>query len=140
MRMTQIAAAALIPLACIGSAISGPPTYKCVSEGKTRYSDEPCPGASIVDTTPTQGMDKMSGQKRTGADVQRVETRKVFDQALKPLTGKSNAEMEVLRRRINLTEADKRECTALDPKMAGKNATKEDQLLKDRQRYRDLRC
>jgi hypothetical protein len=93
-----------------------------------------------VDTTPTQGMDKMSGEKRIGADVQRAETRKVFDEALKPLTGKSNAEMEVLRRRINLTEASKRECAEIDKKITGSASDSEEELLKNRQRYKALKC
>lgn len=51
---------------------------------------------------PTQGMDKMSGQSRKGKDVQQTEFNRVFDNALKPLTGRSTEGMDVLRRRVKL--------------------------------------
>lgn len=40
--------------------------YRCESAGKVAYSHEPCVGAREVDTTPTQGLDKMSGHSRKG--------------------------------------------------------------------------
>jgi len=52
--------------------------------------------------TPNQCIDKMSGQSRKGLDAQRAELNKALDDALKPLTGKSPAEMEALRRRARL--------------------------------------
>ena len=41
------------------AALAGPPTYKCVTGKKVEYSDNPCVGATVVDTTPTRGMDKL---------------------------------------------------------------------------------
>ncbi|MFC4623409.1 NERD domain-containing protein [Comamonas nitrativorans] len=45
--------------------------FKCQIEGKTHYSDSPCPDAIAVDVTPTRGVDSMSGTKRISAEVQR---------------------------------------------------------------------
>jgi restriction system protein len=44
--------------------------YKCEVQGRTHYSDTPCPGAVEVDVTPTRGVHSMSGTKRTSAAVQ----------------------------------------------------------------------
>ena len=41
------------------AAWAAPPTYKCVKGKKVEYSDNPCVGATVVDTTPTGGMDKL---------------------------------------------------------------------------------
>jgi hypothetical protein len=71
-------------------------------------------GAKVINATPNQGVDKMSGQSRKGADVQRAEMNKVFDDALKPLTGKSPKEMDALRRRVRLPGTDQAECARLD--------------------------
>src|SRR3954471_25095699 len=81
---------------------AAPPVYRRETNGRVAYSDSPCVGAKIIDATPNQGVDKMSGQSRKGADVQRAEMNKAFDEALKPLTGKSPAEMEASRRRVRL--------------------------------------
>ena len=62
------------------------PVYRCETAGKVSYSDAPCVGAKEIDTTPTQGMDKMTGASRKGADVQRAEHNALMADALKPLT------------------------------------------------------
>jgi hypothetical protein len=43
--------------------------YRCETNGKVSYSDAPCVGARVIDATPTQGMDKMTGQSREGSNV-----------------------------------------------------------------------
>ena len=63
------------------------PVYRCETAGKVSYSDAPCVGAKEIDATPTQGMDKMTGTSRKGADVRRDEQNAVMADALKPLTG-----------------------------------------------------
>ncbi|SFV00255.1 hypothetical protein SAMN04489707_10692 [Paenacidovorax caeni] len=65
------------------------PVYRCETAGKVSYSDAPCVGAKEIDATPTQGMDKMTGASRKGADVQRAEHNPLMADALKPLTGMS---------------------------------------------------
>ncbi|WP_100084374.1 DUF4124 domain-containing protein [Acidovorax delafieldii] len=88
--------------------------YRCEHGGKVTYSDEPCVGAKVVDATPTQGMDKMSGRTRKGADVLRDENRKAVDLALQPLTGLDHEQMNVERRRHKLSAGDKSTCRNLD--------------------------
>ena len=57
--------------------------YRCETAGKVSYSHEPCVGAKEIDATPTQGMDKMTGQSRKGRDVLRHEQDGVMADALK---------------------------------------------------------
>ena len=102
-------------------------------------------GAKVIDATPNQGVDKMSGQSRKGADVQRAETNNAFDDALKPLTGRSRGEMEVLRHRVRLPPQDQAECARLDrqmPVLEGGASTSEAEvrLYQIRKRFFDLKC
>ena len=76
--------------------------YRCKSNGSVVYSHEPCLGAQAVDTTPTQGLDKSSGQSRKGADVQKSETNKAMAEALQPIFGETPAEREKRHRRFKL--------------------------------------
>lgn len=70
---------------------------------------------------------------------------------MKPLTGKSHAEMEVQRRRHKFSPADRRECRALDERLLAEEAAvrqappgaaqqAEAKLFLSRHRYRELRC
>lgn len=74
------------------------------------YSDAPCVGAKEIDATPTQGMDKMTGTSRKGADVRRDEHNAVMADALKPLTGMSADQYRVYKHRFKLSPGDKAEC------------------------------
>lgn len=56
----------------------------------------------------------MSGQSRKGKDVQQTEFNRVFDNALKPLTGRSTEGMDVRRRRVKLPGPDQQACAWLD--------------------------
>lgn len=96
--------------------------YRCEHVGKVTYSDEPCVGAKVVDATPTQGMDSMSGRTRKGADVVRDENRKVVDAALQPLTGLDHKQMNVERKRHKLSAADKAACRNIDRELPGLEA------------------
>lgn len=119
------------------------PTYKCVTAGKASYSDEPCVGAIVVDTTPTQGLDKMTGVSKKGADVQKIELNKTFDQAIKPITGLTPEQMNKRRKRIYLSEKDKLECWSLDGQIQGTrvmDAAEEVSLYQARKRFKDLKC
>jgi len=99
----------LIPAAQAQQAV-----YKCDQGGKIGYSHEPCVGAKVIDATPTQGVNKMTGTVRKGADVQRDEYHQQLDSAFRPLTGMSHQQMDVERRRYKLPPADKLQCKVLD--------------------------
>jgi len=147
--MGRLVALSCLLTSCIASA--APPVYRCETNGRVAYSDSPCVGAKIIDATPNQGVDKMSGQSRKGAEVQRAETNNAFDDALKPLTGKSRGEMELLRRRVRLPSQDQAECARLDrqlPVLEGESgssdakarAEAEVRLYQVRKRFFDLKC
>jgi len=125
--------------------------YRCESAGKASYSHEPCIGAREVDTTPTQGVDKMSGHSRKGADVQRREQNEAFATAIKPLTGMTPEQYRKFRHRNQLTPNDQRECVRLDAAIpvlkqqtastpTADRAAVEVDLYKARKRFNDLNC
>jgi hypothetical protein len=125
--------------------------YKCKSNGSVVYSHEPCLGAQIVDTTPTQGLDKSSGTSRKGADVQRSETNKAMAKALEPILGETAEQYELRHKRFKLPPKDRVECATLDTRLpaqepAARNADKgeaakaEAALFEARKRYRELGC
>ena len=133
------------------AAFAGPPVYRCENAGKFTYSDAPCIGAKVVDATPTQGMDKMTGQSRKGKDVQTVEMNALFDKAVQPVTGKTSDEMNVVRHRIKLGAQDQNECSRLDTRLpdleaaaansAGAAKGRADvDLYRARKRFFDLKC
>ncbi len=95
------------------------PVYRCEAAGQVSYSHAPCVGAKEVDTTPTQGLDKMSGKSRKGRDVQRHEHDGQMAQALKPLLGMTPEQYRVHHRRSRLKPADQRACTHLDADLPG---------------------
>jgi len=147
--VSRLVALSCLLASCIASA--APPVYRCETNGRVAYSDSPCVGAKIIDATPNQGVDKMSGQSRKGAEVQRAETNNAFDDALRPLTGKSRGEMEVLRRRVRLPPQDQAECARLDRQLpvleggsgspdAKARAEEEVRLYQTRKRFFDLKC
>lgn len=130
---------------------AAPPVYRCETNGRVTYSDAPCVGAKVIDATPTQGMDKMTGQSRKGKDVQTVEMNAAFDKAVQPVTGRTHEEMNVARRRIKLSAQDQAECTGLDAKLPnletdaagapGSTKARADvELYKARKRFFDLKC
>ena len=125
--------------------------YKCETKGKVVYSDSPCLGAEVIDVTPSRGLNKSSGRERVGADVQRERHRELMAEALRPLTGKSAEEMQVLGRRQKLAPALRMECAALDGAIArgevsetsaigeSKRSVQRD-LFMARNRYREIGC
>jgi hypothetical protein len=133
------------------SASAAPPVYRCETAGKVSYSDSPCVGAKVIDATPNQGVDQMSGKSRKGNDVQRTELNHAFDDALRPLTGKSRDQMDVMRQRIKLPARDQGECRQLDTRLpeleaatqreTGASKAKADvDLYQTRKRFFDLKC
>ena len=127
------------------------PVYRCETAGKVSYSDAPCVGAKEIDTTPTQGMDKMTGASRKGADVQRAEHNALMADALKPLTGMTPEQYRVHKHRFKLSPRDKAECTRLDTELpelkqraaiapASDKALAEVELYKARKQFNDLNC
>jgi hypothetical protein len=91
--------------------------YKCESKGAITYSHEPCIGAQVVDTTPTQGLDKSSGSSRKGADVRQIEQSKAMADALRPIFGETPAQREKRHRRFKLPPGDRMECDDLDSRL-----------------------
>ena len=141
-----------LPLLLAAAAASAAPSvYRCETAGKISYSDAPCVGAKIVDATPNQGVDQMTGKSRKGRDVQRTELNHAFDDALRPLTGKSRDEMDVMRRRIKLQPREQSACRQLDGQLPDlESAAQRDTgaakgkadvaLYQARKRYFDLGC
>jgi hypothetical protein len=138
-------------LGMAASLVCAQPVYKCESKGGVVYTHEPCLGAQVVDTTPTQGLDKSSGQSRKGADVQKSEHNKAMAEALRPIFGETADQREIRHRRAKLAPSDNLECAGLDARLptqeaairnADKSAvsTAEAALFKSRQRFRELRC
>jgi hypothetical protein len=148
-QVRRCAAAGLIGFATLSCAAQA--VYKCESKGAVVYSHEPCIGAQVVDTTPTQGLDKSSGKSRKGADVVKTEQNKAIAEALQPLLGETPAEREKRHRRFKLPPGDRMECDKLDTRLpaqqsASRNVDKaaaakaETLLFESRKRFRELRC
>ena len=144
---TLLAITALTLVATTASA----QVYRCEHGGKVSYSDEPCVGAKMVDATPTQGMDKMTGSSRKGAEALRDERRKIMDSAFQPLTGLNHEQMNVERRRQKLSPDAKATCRNLDrqlpqlEKQAGGASASQKQgaeadLYRARRAFFELKC
>ena len=141
MRALVLACASLLAFPSLpDQAFAQAPVYRCEAGGKVSYSNEPCFGARIVDTTPTQGLDRTSGTSRKGSDVRRDETNKQLAEAMKPLFNETPDERKRRHHRAKLPEAERAECSALDPHVGGSPRDNESALLKVRQRYRELGC
>ena len=119
------------------------PTYKCVTAGKVAYSDEPCVGATVVDTTPTQGLDKITGISKKGADVQKIEFNKAMAEAWRPIFAETPEQRSQRHKRWKLPGSDQLECARLEGQVQGKRVmdTREEvALFQARKRYKDLKC
>ncbi len=138
--MLIIAASFFASIASTAEAQSRAPTYKCETAGKVTYSDNPCVGAKLVDTSPTQGLSKLSGQTRKGADVQRVENNAAMAEALKPVFNESASERAKRHARAKMTTAEKLDCDKLDGLIKGGNGSDDVKLYQDRKRFKDLKC
>ena len=125
--------------------------YRCEINGKVSYSHEPCVGAQAIDTTPTQGMDKMTGKTKKGADVQRDEHRKLMGTISSTVTGLSPEAHMRLAQRHQLPRSVQLECAAWDLRLpaleeASAKASPKDKeqqaasLFEARKAFRDLRC
>jgi hypothetical protein len=125
--------------------------YKCRSKETVIYSHEPCIGAEVVDTTPTQGLDKSSGKSRKGADVRRSEENKMMSDALRPIFGETPEQREKRHRRFKLSPKDRLECDHLDARLPKQEAAvrtarsstsseAELKLFETRKKFRELRC
>ena len=127
------------------------PVYHCEANGSVSYSHAPCVGAVEIDATPTQGMDRMTGKTRKGADVMRLEQRDAMATAIQPLTGMSKEEYRVHVQRHKLNPRDRVACSRLDselPELRQRAHTAEQKeraaaevaLFRARQRFNDLNC
>lgn len=141
MKALDLASATLVAsFGLLGQSFAQAPVYRCESAGKVAYSNEPCLGAKIVDTTPTQGLDRTSGTVRKGTDVRRDETNKQLSDAMRPLFNETPEERKRRHHRAKLSESVRAECLALDPQIGGNPRDHESALLRNRQRYRELGC
>lgn len=125
--------------------------FRCESGGTVNYTHAPCLNAQTIDTTPTQGLNSMTGKRRPSADVQRSENQRSFAEALYPLTRMSPATHAREARRQPLLPEDRVHCTTLDMRLPGlentarqatpaRKAQAEQDLLQARKRYFELRC
>lgn len=125
--------------------------YRCESQGRVAYSHDPCIGAQVVDTTPTQGLDKSTGRSIKGHDVQREEFKRLLNEAMRPMTGMSHDQTKRFERRRKLTAAAQVECKLLDFQLPGRaeavrnsvaseKAEAEVELYLSRKRFRELGC
>lgn len=142
----------VVVTACLGSAIAqAQSVYRCETHGRVGYSQEPCIGAQVVDTTPTQGLDKSTGVSRKGHDVQREEFKRSINEAMRPLTGMSHEQTKVFERRLKLPATAQVECKLLDERLLdheqavrtstqAAKAEAEVQLFLSRRRVRELGC
>ena len=143
---------AVLVTACMASAVAqAQSVYRCETNGRVGYSHEPCVGAKVVDTTPTQGLDKSTGVSRKGRDVQREELNRKLNEAMRPLTGRSHEQTKVFERRIKLPATAQVECKLLDVRLPDQErsvltstqaarAEEEVQLFLSRKRFRELGC
>lgn len=91
--------------------------YKCEVNGKVVYSDSPCLGARRVDVTPTRGLDRSTGQTRTGTDVQREKLNEQMADALRPLLNEAPEERAVRHKRFKLSPEARGRCRSLDARI-----------------------
>ncbi len=59
----------------------------------------------------------MSCKSRKSPELQRTGLNRAVDDALKPLTGKTRDEMDVIRRRVKLQRREQGECRQLDSRL-----------------------
>ena len=116
-RLATVSVLALTAFTCAAQTV-----YKCESKGAVTYSHEPCVGAQVVDTTPTQGLDKSSGRSRKGADVRKIEQNKAMADAMRPLLGETPAQREKRHRRFRLPPGERIECDDLDSRLLQQEA------------------
>lgn len=125
--------------------------YRCETQGSIGYSHEPCVGAKVIDTTPTQGLDKSTGASRKGSDVRREELNRKLNEAMRPLTGMSHEQTKAFERRMKLPASVQAECKLLDFQLPDQEQTvrksaqaataeAEVQLFLSRRRFRELGC
>lgn len=151
----RLVATSLLVLALPGHAQLPAPSrtiYKCEVNGKIAYTDEPCLGAQRLDVVPTRGVDKLSGQVRTGADVAREHYRESMARAVQPLTGMNPQQYSTQVRRHQLDAGAQRECRVLEADILDNEALErrggaretiaslQQDTLALRQRYHKLRC
>lgn len=151
MRIGNLAAMATVLTLLSSAAVAQ--VYRCEVNGKVSYSDEPCMGAKRVDVRPTRGLDKLSGKSSKGAEVRAEEFNKQAADALRPIFRETPDQRATRHRRFrnNLTPEEVAECYLLDARMESAEGREKVargaelkqvqlQLLKQRQRHRELKC
>ena len=135
-RMKPRLARLIVPLVLCGAAsfTHGQSVYKCQSQGKTTYSQEPCPGAQVVDIIPARGSDQSSVRSSSGNDSLRKEKRmkkdknQVLADALLSDCSALNAQEKQLASVIH----DSRDIDAVN--------TATNAFIANRKKYRELGC
>ena len=129
--------AALLLASTIGSTYAQT-VYKCAAGGKVEYSHRPCLDAKVVDTTPTQGLDKSSGVSRKGADVRAAENNKAWADALRPVLGEDEKQRAKRHKRAKLDPKTREACLVMDGEIEKPDTAEE--VLQRRQRFYELGC
>lgn len=129
---------ALTVFIAVNTAMAQKPVYKCSENGKTNYSDIPCLNATVIDTTPTQGLDKSTGRSMKGADVKNeIRQQQMSDSFYKPLFGETAEQTRKRHRRAKFRPEDRDACYRLDPLM---ESEKGERLFEVRMQYYKLNC
>lgn len=141
----------VLALTAFTSAAASAQVYKCNVTGTVTYTDEPCLGAQRVDVTPTQGVDKLTGTSRKGADVRAAEYNRRMAEALKSVFGETPEQRATRHKRGRLTPTEQGTCYDLDrilhrlerQERETANAAHQRtqaELLEKRSQYRQIGC
>jgi len=127
----------VVPLVLCGAAsfAYGQAVYKCQLQGRTTYSNEPCLGAQVIQTTPARGLGESHENSRAGNDGLRREKRE-----------------KKVKEPMNSPASDLTECSALDTQEKQQSSVihnsrnidavnaAADAFIANRKRYRELGC
>ncbi len=141
----------ILLIAILACAHASAQVYKCEQSGKVAYSDAPCLGTQRMEVTPTEGMDSLSGSRRTGADVRAERYNRQMAKAFEPLLGETPEQRKLRHRRWNLPAEGKQTCHQLDTdlrtlervelQVAGAERQQvQESLLQKRNTFRRLKC
>jgi hypothetical protein len=111
---TQLIMAVIVLGATIHAQPERAATYKCVTDGKVTYTDAPCVGGKLVDTTPTQGFGRMSSPSRKGTGTRKSRRPKPAAEVPNPFLDPAEEESTQAVNRPNLASPDKRDGQILD--------------------------
>lgn len=126
----------LVPLLLCSSAsfAHGQLVYKCQSQGKTTYSQEPCLGAQVFDIKPARGPDQPVVRSGSGNDSLRREKEKKMD--------KNQARSDALLSECRSLDAQEKQQDNVIHNSRDINAVNAaaDAFIANRKKHRELGC